>query len=216
MTNRTLELRFILRSSLLCAAITTAACATDDDPDASGGSTGAADGSSSEGGDSTGMGSGYGSAGTTGVDLDALYACQDPGLFEARPLSGPGYDPSTGLIDPQAEYLVSSTQILPIPEQQQRFLDLVADVGVQLENQPGFVAYGLAIEPTCGFARTISVWRDETSMLAFVGSGAHATAMAATAEVGVTGRVTSFTVAAADLPISWETAIERIAEVAPF
>ncbi len=206
------SLRF--RASL-CVLLFAVACATDDDRGGAADSTGSAtDGGSSSG--SGGTTGGYGSAGTTGADLEALYACQDPGLFEARALAGPGLDPDAGLVEPQAEYIVSTTQILPIPDQQQRFLDLVADVGTQLDGQPGFVAYGLAIEPTCGFARTLSIWRDEASMLAFVGSGAHATAMAATAEVGVTGRVTSFTVTAAELPISWDTAIERIAGVPPF
>lgn len=151
----------------------------------------------------------------TGADLDALYDCVDPGLVEARPLSGPGFDPETGLVDPQDTYLVSTTQILPLPERNEEFLALVAGIGDQLETQPGLVAYALAIEPTCGFARTLSVWRDETSMLAFVGSGAHADAMTQTFDIGVTGRVTHFVATADQMPISWELAIASIATVEP-
>ncbi|MFO0632702.1 MAG: antibiotic biosynthesis monooxygenase [Nannocystaceae bacterium] len=191
--------------------------AGDDATDAASGSEGAGptSGGASESGASDGSSGASSGADATTADLDALYDCVDPGLVEARPLSGPGFDPATGLVDAQDSYVVSTTQILPIPEHNDRFLALVAAVGDQLESQPGLVAYALAVEPTCGFARTMSVWRDETSMLAFVGSGAHADAMTQTFEVGVTGRVTHFVATAEQMPISWELAIASIAEVEP-
>lgn len=217
MTHRSLPLLWSAAFAATMLACAPDEAAGDDAADAASGSEGAGptSGGASESGASDGSSGASSGADATTADLDALYDCVDPGLVEARPLSGPGFDPATGLVDAQDSYVVSTTQILPIPEHNDRFLALVADVGDQLESQPGLVAYALAVEPTCGFARTMSVWRDETSMLAFVGSGAHADAMTQTFEVGVTGRVTHFVATAEQMPISWELAIASIAEVEP-
>ncbi len=151
----------------------------------------------------------------SGPKPDPAYDCVEPSLSVARPLSGPGYDPDVGLVDPQESYIVSTTQILPRPDKQADFLALAADSTAAADATPGVVAISLAIEPTCGFARTISVWRDIPSMLKFVASDAHAEAIARSFEVGATGRVMHFEVRADEMPITWEAAIARLADVPP-
>jgi len=167
----------------------------------------APEGSSSGGGETTGG----------GIDVDALYDCEDPDFQVIQPLSGPGIDPMTGtLIEPmQASYALHTTQILVKPEALDQFFQLSGAVIQALATTEGLVGYSLAMEPNCGFSRTMGVWESEQAMLAFVASDAHATAMAHTTEVSVTGRTTAWTVTAAEMPLTWEMALAAIADVEP-
>jgi len=154
---------------------------------------------------------------STGLDLDALYDCEDPMITEARPLVGPGYDPAMGgLVDPQETYIVSATQILVRPEKQQEFFEVASAVSAELDQTDGMVAYALAIEPTCGFSRTISVYRSQEAMIGFVASEAHSIAIQQSGELGITGKVTHWEMSADEFPPTWETAREHLAEIAPF
>lgn len=191
---------------LFCCVALASACASDDDDDpiaddGASESSGAADESSSSGGSS---------------DIDALYACEDM-IMDARPLAGPGYDPAMGLMEPlQDSYVVSTTQILPRPDQQSQFYELVGQVQMDLEQRDGMVAYALGFEPNCGFARTITVWRDAAAMVAFASGDVHANAASQSLDVGVTGRVTHFAVSADEMPVTWEVAAAQLDEIAPF
>lgn len=219
-------LRIHLALFSLASLVTIAGCPSgDDDPDASddtGDATGAPTGDAGSEDtapvDDTGADTG-GEGSSGGPDLAELYACQDPDLVIAQPFGGPGFDPMTGeLVEPVAdEYVVSTTQLLPKPDgaSQQAFLELTNAVVGQLMQTPGFLGLSLAIEPTCGFARTLTVWESEEAMFAFVNSGAHVEAMGQTFAVGVTGRVTSWTAPADEMPPSWEAAIAKIDEVDP-
>jgi quinol monooxygenase YgiN len=221
-------------SFLLLTGLLAVACVAEDPSDpmaaettAEDGSSGEAPGSSGEApastgevGESTGAADSSGGAGETtggGIDIDALYACEDPNFVVFQPLSGPGIDPETGafLLPMQDTYVLHTTQILPKPEQLETFLELSQAVLEQLSETEGLVGIGLAQEPNCGFFRTMGVWEDEQSMIAFVGSGAHAQAMIQTSAVSVTGRTTVWTAAAAEMPLTWEMAIAEIADVEP-
>lgn len=189
---------------LLCfAALATACPADDDDPMADEG----ADDSSSAGESSSSGGN---------PDIDALYECEDM-IMDARPLAGPGYDPAMGLMEPlQDTYIVSTTQILPRPEEQARFFELVGEVTMDLDQRDGMIAYALGFEPNCGFARTITVWRDAAAMVAFASGDVHTNAASQSFDVGVTGRVTHFAVSADEMPVTWDVAAANLAEIAPF
>jgi hypothetical protein len=160
---------------------------------------------------------GEGSSG--GPDLAELYACEEPELTILFPFGGPGFDSMTGeLVEPIAdEYVVSTTQLLPKADaaSQQAFFELTEAVVVELMQTPGLLGAGFAQEPNCGFMRTLTVWESEQAMFAFVSSDAHVEAMSQTFVVGVTGRVTSWTAPADEMPPSWEGAIAKIAEVDP-
>lgn len=147
---------------------------------------------------------------------DSPYTCEDPGVQEFQPLSGVGYDPVQGLLDPdQSSYVVHTTQILVAPEAMPQFIADVQAIAAQLAQTEGLVAYGLGSDTTCGFQRTIGIWRDTTSMFAFVGSGAHAEAMSHTLELSSTGKTTFWTLDASEFPIDWDDAKLRLAEVEP-
>lgn len=222
-----------LRSFLLFTLAGPVACQDPEADDttttiADGSST--ADGSSSVGGSSTADGS---STGTTGGSADESggsatstdgssgaamtpYDCVDADFTIDLPLAGPGYDPEAGLIDPQAQYLVSTTQAMPRPDALQQFGELATAAGMAAAQAPGVVAVSFASEPNCGFARTLTVWRDQASMLSFVVSPEHAAAIDATYDVTLGGRTTHFTIDADQMPVTWDVALAQIADVEPF
>jgi quinol monooxygenase YgiN len=171
-------------------------------------STGEAPEDGSSGGDETTGG---------GIDVDALFDCEDPDFAVFQPLSGPGIDPDTGaFLEPlQENYVLHVTQILPKPEQLSQFLELSGGVIEEIAQTEGLVGFSLAQEPNCGFFYTMGVWRDEQSIFAFVASDAHALAMTKTSEVSITGRTTSWMAPASEMPLTWEMAKAAIADVEP-
>ena len=149
-------------------------------------------------------------------DVLALYECVDDEIQDVGPFAGPGFHPQDGLLDPvQDTYIVATTQLLVKEEEQMTFLQLSSEVGAQLEETEGFVGFSLAVEPTCGFYRTVSVWRSEADMYRFVATGAHAKAMGQTGVIAVTGKTTSWEIPAEQLPLTWDVARARLAEVEP-
>lgn len=150
----------------------------------------------------------------TPIDIEELYECEDT-LIEALPLSGPGYDPDQGLIEPQETYFASTTQILVKPEAMEEFLGHVAAIQTQLETTEGFVAMSVAIEPNCGFNRTLAVWRSEVDMYRFVGTGAHAEAMARTSALATTGKTTFWQINGDEMPVTWDAAKAVLDETDP-
>lgn len=154
---------------------------------------------------------------TGGIDVDALYDCVESDFQVLQPLMGPGIDPMTGTLLPpmQETYLLHTTQIMVKPEKLEEFLALNVPIFEQLQATEGLLGFSLATEPNCGFSRTMGVWTSEQAMLAFVTSGAHLQAMAQTTEVSLTGRTTSWTVSADEMPLTWEMAFAAIADVEP-
>ncbi len=155
-----------------------------------------------------------------GVAAEAsALACADDDLASAGPFRGPGYDASRGgvLGERRPSYLAATTVFAysPEPAAQRRFYELIDGVIAQAMGQPGFLGYELAYSSKCNYGRTITLWQDEASMMSFVTSGAHATAMAEVRVVGVDGRTIDWSVTADDLPISWATARARLVPVLP-
>lgn len=152
---------------------------------------------------------------STGADPDP-FACVDPDFTVEMPLAGPGYDPQAGLIDPQAQYVVTTTQALPRPDRVAEFGQLAGAAAMAAAQSPGLVAMGFASEPNCGFQRTLTVWRNEDAMMAFVVSPAHVAAMTAADDVLLAGRTTRFTIAADKMPLGWDAALAALADVPAF
>lgn len=182
---------------------------TTDDPTAagtSGSSTSSAD-EDSEAGSSESEG---------GPDLAMLYECEDSGFMEFGPLVGPGFDPKSGWLEPlQDSYIAHSTQILVHPDQMDAFFEVSGAVQAQLAETPGLVAVAFAAEPTCGFVRTLGIWRSDKDMYTFVGTGAHAEAMARTLELSVTGKTVSWEISAEGGPPTWASAFDELGAVEP-
>jgi quinol monooxygenase YgiN len=181
------------------------------------GSSGEAPGSSGEAESDTAGSGGTDETTGGGIDVDALYDCEDPDFVVFQPLSGPGIDPATGaFLEPmQDTYVLHTTQILPEPEQLEQFLGLSQAVIQEIAQTDGLVGFALAQEPNCGFFYTMGVWRDEQSMFALVASDSHVQAMTQTAEISITGRTASWTAPADQMPLTWEMAIAAIADVEP-
>jgi quinol monooxygenase YgiN len=134
--------------------------------------------------------------------------------FMAQPLAGTGYDPEQGLLEPrQGTYVASTTFLILDPEQTQRFQELVGAIMADLQTREGLVALSLGTSQKCGTARTMTLWKSQEAMMEFVFSPAHTAAMAEANVVGLNGATTSWEVAADEVPMSWELARTKIAEV---
>ncbi|MCU0683985.1 MAG: antibiotic biosynthesis monooxygenase [Polyangiaceae bacterium] len=146
-------------------------------------------------------------------------ACADDDLASAGPFRGPGYDESRGglLGERRPSYLAATTVFAysTEPAAQRRFRELIDEVLAQTLGQPGFLGHELAFSEKCKYGRTITLWEDEASMMNFVTSGAHATAMTEVRVVGVDGRTIDWDVTPDELPISWATARARLVPVLP-
>ena len=145
-----------------------------------------------------------------------LPAC-DESDFAPGPLTGPGFDPASGLIAPiEDSYVISTTAVFYNRDNLPRFLELSGDVSAAMMNIDGFVAASLGLATACGMARTLTVWRSVDAMYELVTAEAHATAMAESDEVTDMGAVTHWEVPSSDMPVTWEIARERIAKVPTF
>ncbi|MCA9709007.1 MAG: hypothetical protein KDK70_24395 [Myxococcales bacterium] len=221
-------------SLLLAGSLLAAACATDDPgPDpmagdeasstdadetaASADSTGDdAEGSESSGDQEPPDGDTGADETTGGVDLDALFDCEDPNVVYV-PMMGPGFDPQTGAFvgPPQESFVAHTTQAVVGPETMDEFMAVNDMVVAQLMQTEGVLGVGFAIEPACGFLRTIGLWESEQALYAFAGSGAHAQAMAQAGEISITGRTTHWTIGADAMSLTWDMALTELDPVAP-
>jgi hypothetical protein len=201
-----------MRCVAALAMAATAACG-DDTSSATG--AGNAGGGSQTGSSQAGGG---GQAGS-GVDVDALYACEETNLQVPRPLSGPSFDAEQGgfLSEPtQTTYVVHTTQIYVPAEKQSAFNQLFGPIVGQLGATEGLVAWTVAYDETCGVNRTLGVWESEAAMYEFVATGAHATAMSQTTEVSLSGRVTHWEATVDEVEqLEWSVARAKLEQVEP-
>lgn len=212
-------------TALICTALLgITACTSDDSDNATGASdgdsTGADEGAASTGNADDSSGTASTSGGDPFVDCDRgtletdLVAQDAQGNIVPVTWVGPGVDPATGaLVDDGSTYVVSSTYLAmrPDADAQQAFGEAIAPIPDALFSNPGLVAVQLGSSMQCATARTFTVWRDETAMMEFVTSDAHAAAISRTPEIS---RGTSLVIhwsGAAAGEITWEDAIARLA-----
>lgn len=145
-----------------------------------------------------------------------LFACDEAAFGDVKPLSGPGYDPETGIVgEPQSEYVVHATMLYWRQEETEDFYAMAADVMAQLGSAEGLLAYAIGTDEVCGAARSMGIWRSEEDMYAFVTSGAHAKAMGMTTELASTGKVTHWTMRADELAtLDWDLQRAALEDVA--
>ena len=159
----------------------------------------------------TGASESSGSSSGESSDTGAA-ACVEDDLGILQEFKGPGYDPDKGgLQEPvQDKYWVSSTALVVRPEAEGEFLQLVFDMVPALMANPGYVALGLAGSNKCGTRRTMTVWRDQAAMFAFVMSAEHQAGVSKALDVSTTGTVTSWEVSKDAIPISWADASAKV------
>lgn len=152
-------------------------------------------------------------AGDGGEDRNDLQSCVEDD-FLAQPLAGRGYDPEQGLTGPlQDAYIASTTLILVKPDGGARFGELAGAIVADLQTRDGLIAVSLGQSEKCGTARTLAVWASQQAMSDFVLGDAHVAAMAEFSVVGSNGAVTHWEVTADEIPMSWDLARSKIAEV---
>jgi len=144
------------------------------------------------------------------VDVDMLAACDEADL-DATPFMGPAFDPETGaLVEPlPAGHIVATTVGWPKPAQAD--FDAVSEasnrvITEQLFTQDGMLGGSFGLSAQCNSARTLTIWRDEDALMAFVFSGVHFE-MASTKLIHTQAwETTHWTGAATSEPPTWERA----------
>lgn len=140
--------------------------------------------------------------------LEADFSGKDPGDW-----AGPGVDPATGAPrDPgEGGYVVATTRLNLSTDGAELFSKHVGAILGEIQKQPGFVAYQVGLSSKCNVARTLSVWKDEESLYAFVTGPAHKAAMNDTSKMSRGySNTTHFKVSQAS-EISWSAAARAIA-----
>ncbi|MFP2927477.1 antibiotic biosynthesis monooxygenase family protein [Pyxidicoccus sp. 3LG] len=109
--------------------------------------------------------------------------------LQDTPLAGAAVR-ADGTLEP-GRYIVSSTylRLRPEPAALARFQELMGPISDSLRTQQGLVALQVASSERCGTARTLSVWRDEAAMYAFVTGSAHQAAVSSVREVSRGGSI---------------------------
>ena len=136
------------------------------------------------------------------------------GCAIATPFRGPGYDADAGVAADRPEtVVVVLTEAVLRDEGADRsaFWDNVGKVEDSLAAQPGFIGYSLRRELLGDRAWTMTAWRDEASVAAFVQSPVHQTAIAeGLGALQATG-FARIEVKRDELPLDWERAVEILA-----
>ncbi|MGK3992491.1 antibiotic biosynthesis monooxygenase [Sorangium sp. So ce1024] len=147
----------------------------------------------------------------------STFTCADDDMQSPAPFSGPGFQDGALTGAAQDTYLAASTLLWIKADEasQRRFGELATAIVSQLPQQEGIIGFTLGMSEKCGYARTITVWKDEEAMGKFVMSDAHLTAMSEAGEISVHGAATHWTLGASELPPSWEVVRAKIAAVKP-
>jgi heme-degrading monooxygenase HmoA len=148
---------------------------------------------------------------TTGDESTGEPACVEDDL-QTLDFKGPGYDPENGgLVPPLQDGYVASTTVLVLrPDKMNDFFGVAGAMFGVLEANPGLVGYSLASSAKCGTQRTLTIWRDEAAMFAFVASPEHQNGAGMAAELSTTGTVTAWDITQAEVPVAWADAIARV------
>jgi hypothetical protein len=162
-----------------------------------------------------GASSSAGGGATTASDpLEPLTSCMDDDIEDA--FAGPGYDATKGgLLPPvQASYVAATTVLLQSSDsaKQMAFTQAAGPILGDLPKMPGLVGYQLGISSKCHYARTLTVWKDMSSMAGFVMSPNHAHAMTMVDQVSAAGAVTNWQIQSSDFPPTWAMARDEISK----
>ena len=117
---------------------------------------------------------------------------------------------STGTLDPDREYVVLASAI-PAKSRRStwRMFKGSSAVRKQLGSTDGVVGFSMLARPFTKEYATLSVWRDEAALSAFVGTEPHRALMALSSEMGPT-KFVRWTINGADGRPSWDDALDRL------
>jgi hypothetical protein len=123
-----------------------------------------------------------------------------------------GADVSFGALKP-GQYVVSSTYLRLINSDaaSEKFWEVMGPVFEDLSTRKGLAALSLGLSVECNTARTLSIWRDDVSMLAFVADSAHSAAVAASSQLSRGGSVVMHWTGD-ETQATWKVAAQKLAE----
>lgn len=133
----------------------------------------------------------------------------------SQPVRGPGV---SGFANREgATIWVAVTHATLRSEGRKKFMAHSRRVEQSLETQDGFIGYSLRMVPLGDEVWTLTAWRDEAALDAFVDDTVHRAAMDRAMPAMAAARFTRFEIGATEWPVSWDEAIERLdAQYAPF
>lgn len=141
------------------------------------------------------------------VSLGLLSAL--PGCAIGYPFQGPGF--VDGKVSPDCpEAVVVVTHAVLDAEKRDAFDDHIGRVAEHLQGLPpssGLIGFSLRKELFGDQVWTLSAWRDEAALRAFMGSPVHREAMRAGEPAIRLFRTHTFRVAGSELPLGWKRAI---------
>lgn len=153
-----------------------------------------------------------GLAGLGGVAAACLPSCR-----LAMPFSGPGYSRSAGVTLPDAgeTVVVAITHAVMDGEKRGSFDEGTRRVDESLATRDGFIGRSLRTRVLGNEAWTMTVWRDEESMEAFVSSPVHRRAIREGMPALKSARFLRFTIPVGEVPPSWGEVDRRLEGVEP-
>ena len=193
------------RTLLHAFLLTTLACG-DAPGDGDSGSSGDGGGSSSGGGDPT--------TGAEPQSVAELAACDEVDL-QASGWMGPAFDPETGALRAPLEppYVVATTVGWHTPGKTAGFEAHTEPVVMDVLTRDGLLGVNLATAAGCKSSRTLTVWRDEASLMLFVLGKVHKAAIASGSLPEALGwETTHWTETSAAAAPTWEQARQRLDE----
>jgi heme-degrading monooxygenase HmoA len=113
--------------------------------------------------------------------------------------------------DPDAEYLAMASS-LPLGRFSAtfRFFRFVRAIRVQLARTDGLIGYSLWAKPIARRYWTLSVWKDEAALMAFMRSSPHLEIMTKLRPDMDATKFVRWTVKGSGTPVPWEDALRRL------
>jgi len=135
------------------------------------------------------------------------------GCAIATPFQGPGYDgrDSAAAEGPDKLIVAVTNGVLNgDSDARSRFWDHVAKVERSLSERQGFVGHSKRKEIFGNEVWTLTVWRDESSLNAFVQSDTHQTAIREAFGAFETARFARFEISRREMPVTWDRALAAL------
>jgi heme-degrading monooxygenase HmoA len=116
-------------------------------------------------------------------------------------------------LPPDAPVIVALTEAKLVPELDAHtvFWSRSRSVVMSLAERPGLVGYSMRLEPFGTRVWTMTVWRDDESLAAFLASQVHARAQKDGLPSLADGRFLRVRVTRAEAPLAWDDAVARLA-----
>ncbi len=142
--------------------------------------------------------------------MSGLVATTLTGCAMSTPVSSPNSDVAEIIADRDYMVIVTHATIASDLAERRKFFKLTGAVEESLGNTPGIVNFSKRANLLANEAWTLTVWEDEDAMLAFKTNRQHLNAISNAGKVLAGARFARFMVKGADLPVSWELALEQL------